>query len=262
MAECQSCGSELTGAYCNTCGARAPEERTPKKVKRETAPAHGTAKVSHAPASRGHGALSSQRIWRTTAVAIMGLLLYGAGIFTGVYMAQGDQSTAPAGDAQTVTVEGEVDVAGMPPLARANFYMENGVALMNEGQRSAAISEFRKSITEWQNALKAEPDNLYAETYLGLTYYYAGDSNKALDTLRGVLEKDSNYLWAIFNLAWIYQAGEKPDQALLMYQRYLAAAPTEKQNMLKYAEQFELIDRQITAAEEAVAKLSGGGTGK
>ncbi len=261
MATCQSCGSEMTGAYCDNCGARAQEERAAKKSKREAANP-GNARVNHAPVHRTPGLFSPQRIWRTTAVALVGVVLYGAGIFTGVYMAQGPASTSAGGGVQTIAAEGAPDLSGMPPLARANFYMESGVSLMNDGQRSAAVSEFRKSLKEWEAALAEEPDSLYAQTYMGLTYYYAGDSKQALETLRTVLEKDANYLWAIFNLAWIYETSGKNTEATIMYQRYLNAAPTEKENMLKYAEQLELIDRQVEAAQDAIERMNGGGTGK
>jgi len=36
----------------------------------------------------------------------------------------------------------------------------------------------------------------------------------------------------------------------------------ERQDPLKYAEQSELIDRQVAAAQQAVARLSGGGNGQ
>lgn len=255
MATCPTCGSDLTGQYCNTCGARAPEERAPRKKKEAASPANR----AHHP-GRGPGLLAPTRIWRTVAVVVLGLVIYGGGIFTGIYMAQG--GTGSGGLATTLSNIGDPAIDTMPPLARATFYMEKGVSLMNEGQRSAAVSEFRKALKEWQAAIEQEPENLYAQTYLGLTYYYAGDSQRAVEALRAVLEKDTYYLWAIFNLGWIYETGGKKTEAVLMYNKYLAVAPEEKKNMLKYAEQFELIDRQVEAAQTAVQRLQGGGSGQ
>lgn len=254
MATCTSCGSELSGLYCNTCGARASEDRAPKKAK-SAAPA----KAAYAP-GRSPGIFDKSRIWKTVTVGLLALIIYGAGIISGIYMNQG--STGVAGGTAPAAATGDAVLDSMPPLARANYYMEQGVALMNEGQRSAAVAEFRKSIKEWEAAIAAEPDNLYAQTYEGLTYYYAGDSAKALTKLRAVLEKDPNYLWAIFNLAWIYETADKKLEATMMYNKYIAVAEEEKKQQLKYAEQFELIDRQVEAAKTAVAKLNGGGTGK
>lgn len=258
MAHCSSCGAELTGQYCNTCGARAPEERAPRK-KKEAAQA---APRAHHP-GKGPGLLSPQRIWRTVAVSVLALIIYGGGIFTGIYMAQGSTgSLVGSGETPGAGPTGDATLDSLSALARANWYMEKGVALMTEGQRSAAVAEFRKSLKEWDAALLEDPDSLYAQTYQGLTYYYVGDSTKALNTLRAVLEKDPNYLWAVFNLAWIYETGGKKPEAVLMYNKYIAVAPTEKQNQLKYAEQFELIDRQTEAAQKAVERLQGGGSGQ
>ncbi|MFZ5826225.1 MAG: tetratricopeptide repeat protein [Bacillota bacterium] len=258
MAHCSSCGAELTGQYCNTCGARAPEERAPRKKKEA---AHTAAKAHHS--TKSPGLLSPQRIWRTVAMTVLALVIYGGGIFTGIYMAKGPTgSTAASGQSPAAASTGNPTLDTLSPLARANFFMEKGVALMTEGQRSAAVAEFRKSLKEWEAALQEDPNNLYALTYQGLTYYYSGDSTKALNTLRDVLEKDPNYLWAIFNLAWIYETGGKKSEAILMYKKYIAVAPTEKQNQLKYAEQFELIDRQVEAATKAVERLQGGGSGQ
>lgn len=233
MATCQSCGAELTGAYCNTCGARAPEARAARKPKGGQA--------------RG---LAPQRITRFTAMGLLGIALFGAGMLTGFWMAGPGTGplTSPVADS----------TASLLPIAAASKYMDEGIDLLNKGERTAATASFRKAIAQYEQVLKAEPDNLYARSYMGLTYYYMGDSKKALEAERAVLDKDPNYLWAVFNLAWIYETGGKPDQALLMYQKYVAVAPAEKENQAKYAEQFELIDRQVEASRTAVEKLKGG----
>ena len=58
------------------------------------------------------------------------------------------------------------------------------------------------------------------------------------------------------------QVDEKKSEAILMYNKYIAVAPGEKANQLKYAEQFELIDRQTEAARKAIERLQGGGSGQ
>lgn len=255
MATCHSCGSEMNGMYCNTCGARASEERGSGKThKKDTA----TPKASRTPApSRGPGLLSPQRIGRTTAMALLGVALFGGGMITGFWMASPTSAGSTPVTSTTVVAE-DGSTVSLPPVAVAGKLMDEGVELMSKGERTAAVSKFRQAIEQYEAVVKAEPTNLYARSYLGLTYYYAGDSKKALDLTQGVLKDDPNYLWAIFNLAWIYETAEKPGEAKMMYEKYLAVAPTEKANQIKYAEQFELIDRQIQAATEAVARLGGG----
>lgn len=254
MATCPSCGSELTGLYCDTCGARAPEERKLRRPK-------GTPRGEAPPQGRRPGRLSPQRIGRTTAAALLALALFGAGMIAGIWI--GRSSVGAAGTAlQPTSGVDQTVLDGMTPLAQANFFMETGVTLLNQGQRSAAVSEFRKSITAWQTVLEGEPTNLFARTFLGLTYYYAGDTGQAVETLQAVLDQDANYLWAIFNLAWISEMTGREADAVALYQRYIDVADEERQQTLKYAEQPELIDRQLEAAREAVGRLGQEGEGQ
>lgn len=264
MAFCSACGAELTGPYCDLCGAKAAEERTakPKPKHRTESPSLSKSGAAEKRTASGKGLspFSPQRIWRTVAMACAALLLFGSGVVTGIWLGQG---STPAGLGMTpaggIT---DADLTGLSDLARANFHMEQGVGLMNEGQRSAAVSEFRKALKAWELVLQAEPDNLYAQTYQGLTYYYAGDGKRAIQTLEAALAQDPNYLWAIFNLAWIHETNERPAEAKAAYQHYVEVAEAEKADLLKYAEQYELIDRQIEASRQAVARLSGGGSGQ
>ena len=253
MATCQNCGAELNGHYCNTCGARAPEERASKKAVQKPSVPHKQ------PAGRGPGLFSAQRIGRTTAVGLLVLLGFGAGLVTGYWMGtsaggSGAPLTSTAVDA-TSTGQSNLSALGL-----AGQYMDEGVENLNKGDRTSAVASFRKAIAQYEKVIKEEPDNLYAKSYLGLTYYYAGDSKKALDYENAVLKQDENYLWAIFNLAWIYETADKKTESLMMYKKYLAVVDKEKENQLKYAEQYELIDRQVEAAKTAVAAAEGGGT--
>jgi hypothetical protein len=251
MANCPNCGSELNGPYCNTCGARAPEERSAKKA-------------AKAPAARptqggkgGPGLFSSQRIGKTTAMAVLGLALFGAGTFSGYYIGTSNGGGAITSSSVDATA-GSIDTSSQTPLGLAGQYMDEGVEYLNKGDRATAATSFRKAIAQYEQAVKADPNNLYARSYLGLTYYYVGDSKKALELEQAVLKQDDKYLWAIFNMAWMYETSDKKDESLLMYKKYLAVVDEEKQNTAKYAEQYELIDKQIQASKNAVANAEGG----
>lgn len=248
---CQNCGSELSGPYCNTCGARAPEERAAKKAAKPVT-AH-----QHQASGRQPGLFSPQRIGKTTATGLLVLLGFGAGTVLGYWLGTGGTASGPL---TSTTADATSQTQGMPAVALAGQYMDEGVGFLNKGDRTSATASFRKAIAEYEKALKEDPDNLYAQSYLGLTYYYAGDSKKALEHENAVLKKDENYLWAIFNLAWIYETADKKTESLMYYKKYLAVVDQEKQNTLKYAEQIELIDRQVEAAKKAVAASEGGGT--
>lgn len=251
MATCQNCDSELTGPYCNACGARAPEERAPNRARKPSA-------HSHKPVTgRGPSPFSPQRIGRTTAMGLLGLILFGSGTIAGYWLGTGTNGSPP--------VSTPVDTAAfvaedLPPLAAAGRYMDEGVGYLNKGDRTSATASFRKAIGQYEQVLKQEPENAYARSYLGLTYYYIGDSKRALEHEEAVLKQDPNYLWALFNLAWIYETAEKQTESLMMYQRYLSVVGAEKENRAKYAEQYDLIERQVEAAKKAVAAAKGGDT--
>ncbi len=250
MPTCPSCGHETAGRYCDLCGGRTADPRKdsrPRGQPRAAGPSGGPVRAP------GLG----RRPAYVTALALCALLLFGSGLVSGAWLARSAAVTG-TGLYPTPGID-QAAIEAMTPLAQANFFLETGVSLLNQGHRSAAVSEFRKAITAFNTVLRAEPENLFAGTYLGLTYYYAGDAEKAEETLLAVLEQDPSYLWAIFNLAWVYEVEGETDAAVAMYQRYLEAAPAEREHTLKYAEQPELIDKQIGAAHEAIARLSGGG---
>lgn len=225
MSDCAHCGSELDGLDCSTCGERAPAPRPPVRLRRSR--------------------------WGVGSI-LLGLLLFSGGLLTGIWFAQ------PISSMPTAALI-DPTLAGLDPLTRAERYLEEGAALLGNGKRSAAISQFRKALKDWEAAIQAEPENHYARTYQGLTYYYAGDTKRAVQVLTAVLDEDPQYLWALFNLAWIDEQGGKKSEALQLYQRYLAAAESEQEDKVKYAEQYELIPVQVEAAQAAVEKLGGGG---
>ncbi len=246
MATCHSCGAKVNGQYCNTCGARVQEEKAPKKPPKPDARG----------GLRGGAAVQANRIWRSTAIGLLGLAIFAGGLVTGFYLGTEDVSSISAASLpEDLGIPEDTD---LPPIAIAGRYMDKGVAFMEQGERSAAVRNFRKAIAYYKQVLAQEPDNLYARTYLGLTYYYVGDSDRALKLHREVLDQDPNYLWAIFNLAWIYQTADKKDESLQMYRKYLDVVEEERQDRVKYAEQYELIDRQITAARKALEAEGGG----
>lgn len=190
-------------------------------------------------------------------MGLLGLMLFGAGTVTGYWL--GTSNGGGGGPLTSSTIDATSESA-LPPIAIASGYMDEGVSFLNKGDRTAASASFRKAIAQYEKVLKDEPDNLYAKTYLGLTYYYVGDSKKALEYEQAVLKADENYLWALFNLGWIYETAEKKTESLLMFKKYLAVVDQERQNTIKYAEQLELIDRQVEAAKKAVEAAEGGGT--
>lgn len=202
-------------------------------------------------AQNGRG-VGSGSTGRRAMQILLGLGLFVAGLLTGIWYAK------PISAIPTVALI-DPTLVGLDPLTRAERFMEEGAALLNAGKRSAAVTQFRRALTDWDAVIAEVPDHHYARTYRGLTHYYAGDKKRALQGLQGVLDEDPQYLWALFNLAWIAERSGEESEALRLYQRYLTAVTTEREEQVKYAEQYELIERQVEAAQTAVAKLGGGG---
>lgn len=243
---CPMCSSPVDGAYCSTCGTPAPAGVAPaasRAVQRKPQKREVKAAAAVAPRAR-----SSGRTWVLMGTAALAIFVTGMAAGYGLSIATGAVPRA----AESAT--------GEPPLALASRYLDEGAQSLGAGSRTAAVTAFRKSLRNWETALQEDPDNLYARTYLGLTQFYLGNRTEANAALQEVLTRDPDYLWALFNLAWVTEVSGNKDDASRYYQRYLDASVKEKGNPLKYAEQPELIDRQIEAARQALTKLKGGST--
>lgn len=268
MAICSSCGAETEQKYCEVCGAIVKEGRAPtgtdsgpppSPAQRRARRAPGPAPGRH-PAPRTGQAAASGRMVRYTTYSLLALILYGAGVMTGIWLKGSDSGSLTS---TAVDATQDAALANLPATAQAGKYMDEGVDFLQKGERTAAATAFRRAITLFEQALREDPNDLYAHTYLGLTQYYAGDSARGLETQRAVLKKDPNYLWALFNLAWMLETTGNKLEAAATYQKYLDVAPAEQANPMKYLEQRELIDRQIEAAGKAIERLTGtGGTAK
>lgn len=180
------------------------------------------------------------------AYGLIGFLLLSAAFGAGYGL-----STYNAGSASQTSSTAE------SALEAASRYLDEGSEFLSSGANDKALTAFRKSQQNWETVLKNDPGNLYAKTYLSLVQFYLGNNAKAFATGQEVLSQDANYLWALFNLAWMSESAGKLDDALRYYQRYVDAAPGESAKDGKYAEQPGLIDRQLQAAQAAVTKLKG-----
>lgn len=178
---------------------------------------------------------------------LIGFLLLSAGFGAGYGLSAFD-----AGTGSGTTADSE------STLEAASRYLDEGVDFRSSGANDKALASWRKSQQKWEAALKDDPGNLYARTYLSLVQFYLGNSTRAFATGQEVLSQDANYLWALFNLAWMSESAGRLDDALRYYQRYVDAAPAERAKTGKYAEQPGLIDRQLEASKAAVTNLKGG----
>lgn len=251
MARCSQCGSQVHGEYCDACGADVASESeqvSPGAARGQGAPpAPRTGTPGRAVARRGAPAPAAMA-WpqRTGALALGAVAIFLAGGVAGYAVARwhlADIAPVAAAD------------AFQPPAVQAGIALDEGTRLLGAGQRQAATTELQKAARLWSQAQEQEPDNLYVQTYAGLTAFYLGDLDQSVQLLDQVLARDPNYLWALFNLAWIRQTTGDLTGAADLYRRYLAAAPAEQSDSFKYIEQPGLIDQQIAAARAALQSL-------
>lgn len=236
MGACHNCGSDLTGQYCTICGARAATSPSQTRRRVRLSPRRGTSVM--------------------TAI-LLSFALFGVGVIAGFWLGQEVSSGRGESSGQgalTSTVDPD-----LPALVLAEQYLDQGVEQMQNKDRTEAANAFRKAAAQFERAIAEEPDNLYARSYLGLTHFYIGNFEQGIAVEREVLKQDPNYLWAIFNLAWMYESTGKAVEAGLLYQKYVETAPAERAQSAKYAEQYELIDRQLEAARSAAVNLTEGG---
>lgn len=258
MASCQHCGIEFVDSHCSICGARAEQET----VAHDPEPMAPADSIRPAP-PKGSVAPDPQPTLRTAGLILLGAGLFVAGLITGRWLDAASPALPSTASADPAPEPSGVnphapDLADLPPVSAGEWYLETGANYLDAGNLAAAADNFRKAATQFEKALSEDPDNLYARSYLGLAYFYAGDVQKARTAEREVLDRDPNYLWAIFNLAWMEEATGSRDQAILLYRKYLDAAETERQISDKYADLDELIGRQIEAARTALKGFPGG----
>lgn len=142
-------------------------------------------------------------------------------------------------------------------LESGNRHMQRGAELAEKSDREGALREWRQAIRDFEAAVRVVPTDLHARSDLGLVYMYTGQGDKAQQTLKAVLQEDPNYLWAIFNLAWVYRTVGEDLKALELYQHYLNVVGTERQKKDKYAAHYDLIEVQVERARAEVQELLG-----
>jgi len=254
---CPVCGNTIEDAYCATCGTPAPTGHPPEATaKPKRKPASSDSKPE-APSAASKAQVSARRGYvsiRWAALILGSVVIFAAGAGTGYGLTR--LSAASANSSAAVD-------PNETSLEAANRLLGEGEDLLSQGTKDSAdkaAAKFRQALAKFNDAIAADPNNLYARTYMGLTQFYLGQSDQAFQTLKGVLDKDPKYLWALFSLAWMSEVTGKTDDARRYYQQYVDAAPTEKLLPGKYDDQPGLIDKQLEIAKSAPDRLKGGTT--
>lgn len=91
-------------------------------------------------------------------------------------------------------------------VSEADKYFQQGYDLNNRGKYDEAIVELEK-------AVKADPQHLRAQVYLGVAMMGKEDFNGAITQLKKALKLDENYPLTNYALAVCYSRKDNPDVA-------------------------------------------------
>ncbi len=90
------------------------------------------------------------------------------------------------------------------------------------------VSVFKNSKNLWTNAVKANPQNQYANNSLGFYYRTANDFEKAEHYYKKAIEIDSSYFLAHNNLGYIYAKKKKYGNAIYHFTKAISFYPPYK----------------------------------
>jgi cytochrome c-type biogenesis protein CcmH/NrfG len=86
--------------------------------------------------------------------------------------------------------------------------------------------QYQTAIGYYQRALKIHPENADVRTDMGTALWYAGDADKALETMEASLKYQPGHPQTLFNLGWIrWQGKGDPKGAIEAWQQLLKANP-------------------------------------
>jgi len=85
-----------------------------------------------------------------------------------------------------------------------------------------ATGRLEEALQEMKKAVELEPASLVMNTFMGATFYYAGQYDKAIDQCRRTVEMDPNFAVAHWHLGIAYEQKHVFDAAIEEFQRAIA----------------------------------------
>ena len=130
-----------------------------------------------------------------------------------VRLKQAQDETAKVQSELTAT---EIKLNG---LREASYYVGNGI---NE----VHARNFRAAISQYDQALKIDPNDPYILNLKGVAFYKLKDYDNAIATLNSAVTEDPTYAWGFFDLARTYCAAQKFPDAEQAFHRAVSLRPT------------------------------------
>lgn len=100
----------------------------------------------------------------------------------------------------------------------AEYYYFKANSCLTSGKMSEAINYYNQAISY---------DNSFFEAYMGLSIAYKeiGDYDRALNSIRVVIQLKPDYFQAYYNQGLILEKQNKPEDAIKAYERFLKGVP-------------------------------------
>jgi len=117
-------------------------------------------------------------------------------------------------------------------------------------------ADWRDGLSFWSSTVAASPRSSIARNYLGLEFWYRGESEQAIAQFQQALQLDEENANAHNNLAGVYLSQEQDEEAQAHYQRAIALAPQDALfhfNLGVVHERLDEPEKAITAYQEALA---------
>lgn len=139
-------------------------------------------------------------------------------------------STAPQTQAGTATVAGE---------AKANGIFEEAMGFLSEKKMDKAAKKFAEAVPEYEAVIRVSPKNTAALGNLATSYYYSGNTDKAIETVKKALEVDPYFSTARMN-----------------YAIYLGDGKGQVQEAIKELQKIKAGDQSYQQAQQLMASFS------
>lgn len=118
------------------------------------------------------------------------------------------------------------------PVSQGNDYYDQGLALLEKGDSSGALTAFQQAASAYERALLLDPQDTQVRTDLGAVYYYQGrilgDTaliERSIAAWQTVIEQSPDHVEALYNLGLAYVSLNQADQAVAFWQQVIALAP-------------------------------------
>ncbi len=144
-------------------------------------------------------------------------------------------------------------VTGNSPEVNGNNYMDQAMQKVQSGDAQGAKDLFEQALSQYEEAIKATPDNVNVLGDMSVAYYYTGNVAKAMELAEKALKINPSFTQARFNYAIFLGDGQRK------YLDAIKELQKIKPNEQRYQEAQQLIQQfyKDISGNTATPKLNG-----